>query len=447
MVGDRHRLASRRRRGRRMSTTYGYRIELQQGVSAGRSGERGNVRASHTVVPGGVVRGALAGRYLAEREKPRADADFVAMFERGVQFGQAVPQGMRLEPLSRARCKYPQVATCHSWSHDAALALAAGQQPETRCPHCGGALSYGRGWQRVDRRDELQRVTRTKLSANETSERGQLYTRESLRRGQVLTGRLIMDQPFDWLLEPRRIRLGGQRSTSGSAQWSVAAVEDSDATIASTAALCLRSPAVVVDDFGAPTLVLDAPLERALGRPVRVLGAWTRPESVQGWHTASGLPKPHDWAVAPGSTVVLDELAAPDLARLERGIGLRRIEGFGEIDLLRDDSWAIVEAVEDLATHTPELIERITAAVVPELRRDALSRLLGAVRHVASYRRPGVAQADVEREVAAALDAEWARRLPVDVETVLRLILSDPNNTSWEATIAAAQRRLREASS
>jgi CRISPR-associated protein Csx10 len=66
--------------------------------------------------------------------------------------------------------------------------------------------------------------------------------------------------------------------------------------------------------------------------------AWTRPVTVTGWHAASGLPKPEELCAVTGSTYRLSgppERLRRLADRLQRdGIGLRRTEGFGDIDVV-----------------------------------------------------------------------------------------------------------------
>ena len=62
-----------------------------------------------------------------------------------------------------------------------------------------------------------------------------------------------------------------------------------------------------------------------------------RTEVVGGWHAASGLPKPADATLVAGSVFVLRPSGAVDAATLaglvSNGLGLRRVEGFGVVDV------------------------------------------------------------------------------------------------------------------
>ena len=91
---------------------------------------------------------------------------------------------------------------------------------------------------------------------------------------------------------------------------------------------------------GRPPLGFDLPVEEVaelLGGPVRIERRWVRTEVVGGWHAASGLPKPADAALVAGSVFVLRPSGAVDAATLaglvSNGLGLRRVEGFGVVDV------------------------------------------------------------------------------------------------------------------
>ena len=59
-----------------------------------------------------------------------------------------------------------------------------------------------------------------------------------------------------------------------------------------------------------------------------------RSELVTGWHGRSNLPKVPDWAFASGVSFVVDGLTADGWQRLRRrGIGWRRIDGYGQLAL------------------------------------------------------------------------------------------------------------------
>src|SRR6202007_735092 len=96
----------------------------------------------------------------------------------------------------------------------------------------------------------------------------------------------------------------------------------------------LASPAIFVDAAGRPMLRPgSADLDGAT-----LEESWFRPVTWKGWHAASRLPKPEETCAATGSTYLLsgDAGALRRIAeRLQRdGIGLRRAEGFGEVEVV-----------------------------------------------------------------------------------------------------------------
>jgi CRISPR-associated protein Csx10 len=108
-----------------------------------------------------------------------------------------------------------------------------------------------------------------------------------------------------------------------------------------------------VDDVGRPTLDPVPEIVRVLGLPasaVRGKHCWTRPVRVGGWHAASGLPKPAELAIELGSVVVLHCSEQPSTERLRHlareGIGLRRIEGFGSVEV-NPPPWRLVQVPPD----------------------------------------------------------------------------------------------------
>lgn len=334
-----------------------YEIVPNARVSAGKSGQVQNVRDVHRVIPGSVVRGALgsawwsspAGRYAGPDPQP----DFVELFARRLEVGQAVPEmaasdkSAQLVPLSWVRCKYrchPQRAV--AW-HDLAVERRARLASVTRCPECQGALDYGRGW--VVPEEWSVSTTRTELEKG-VAKTDLLYTRRAMRATLHFAGELVVrDGPeirpqLDWLTTERVLRIGGQLSTMGACHWSCDILPDareaespSDATSSaweSDMVMLLRSPAVLIDRFGAPSLDLEGAVRdcvQSAGGLVTVERSWTRPVVVSGWYGIAGVAKPEEWAVAAGSVVRLSGLDQLGYSALARGIGLRRLEGYGQV--------------------------------------------------------------------------------------------------------------------
>jgi len=104
-----------------------------------------------------------------------------------------------------------------------------------------------------------------------------------------------------------------------------------------------------------------------LSRPaVEEARCWTRPIRVGGWHAASGLPKPTELAMELGSVLVLRFREQPGPGSLQRlareGVGLRRIEGFGSVQL-NPPPWRRAEALPAVAVPAQEAEPSALAAL------------------------------------------------------------------------------------
>ncbi|MEU8305916.1 RAMP superfamily CRISPR-associated protein [Actinomadura sp. NPDC048955] len=310
-----------------------------QGLAIGGPAEVGFDKRSLPYVPGSTLRGALASVWIREHGKPTADnprrEEFIEIFERSVQFGPLLQEGTELVPLSAAFCKYPRTAECGDWSIDAAV------DPDTHlCRHCHQGVETGKGQLQGVR---VRRTLRAKLDEHGVPMDGHLFARHELERGLTYRGRLVGQHP--WLTQERTIWLGGKTSTNGRTTVRVDPVSSSVPVPASRrpdGALVIRftGPAVVVDDAGRPSLDPADEIVRTLGLgrdAVEDSDAWIRPDRVGGWHLASGLPKPAEITIAQGSVIVLHLREQPDPAKLRNlaveGVGLRRIEGFGTVEV------------------------------------------------------------------------------------------------------------------
>lgn len=317
-------------------------VVAKQGLAIGGPAEVGFDKVTLPYVPGSTLRGALAAVWINENGLPRAGnprrEEFIGLFERGVRYGPLFQDGSSVVPLSAVRCKYPATPGCEEWSADAAIDGDA-----FVCPRCGNGTEPGKG---EVTGVQVRRILRTKLDDDGRAMEGYLYARHELQAGLTYRGHLVGIHP--WLQETREIWLGGRTSTRGLASFQLGPEPGGPAgtpvqpSSRPDGALVIRftSPAIIVDDAGRPSLdpvgeilrVLDIP-----GSRVERARCWTRPVRVGGWHAASGLPKPTELAMALGSVVVLHLRQQPGEAQLRRlaaeGIGLRRIEGFGSVEV------------------------------------------------------------------------------------------------------------------
>jgi CRISPR-associated protein Csx10 len=367
-----------------------------QGLAIGGPAEVGFDKATLRYIPGSTLRGALAAAWIAEhglpkRQNPRRD-EFVAVFEREIRFGPLFQVGSALVPLTAIWCKYPRTPDCATWSQDAAVV-----GPTALCPHCGQGVATGKG--EIDGVSHT-RVVRTALDEIGRAKNRTLRARHELTAGTEYHGRLT--GWHEWLSSPREIFIGGMTSISGLTSLSIAPSAVRVPVPLSPRAdgalvLRLRSPAIVVDDAGRPSLDLVPELLRILGLPSAAVDRgrtrqWTRPVKVGGWHAASGLPKPTEYAIAHGSVIVLavdrefeggiDDARLAELAA--HGIGLRRIEGFGDIEI-NPPAWRpAVRAASPASTTEPTLPDPLAGLRVQGLldKLETVSWLLDRGRRV-----------------------------------------------------------------
>lgn len=373
-------------------------VHAEQPLHLGSQVDAGWLTDTHRFVPGSVLRGALAASWLTEHRPPKpdttGDGEFQRLFEGGVRFGPLYPCDDALRPLSVFGCKYAEEETCREFTHDAAFDGAA---PAT-CPACGDApVEASKG--HVDGIGVVEH-TRVQLDERERAADGQLYTRRALPAGTKLTGFIDGDPDgqLAWLMQTERsVLLGGRRSTSGLATLS-ARTEESPTSFTGflpeqrRLVVRLLAPGVFVDGLGRPSWLLDvAELSATLGVPVELDAAFARPTVVSGWHAVSNLPKPRDFAVAPGSVFVLRfDADLPDHAGLQRlwhaGLGLRRAEGNGWITLQRWTAPALPSpAPKPRADGVHDLFLQIVGygigpTIVDDLRGWAQQRHVGAAR-------------------------------------------------------------------
>ena len=338
------------RRGLRVTVT------ARQRLALGTGSEVSYFTGTHPFAPGSVLRGALAAAWITENGPPAADggaAAFRDLFDGPIRYGPMFVPGTVVVPVSARRCKYPRDADCASQAVDEAF------ETGSCCPACLGPLEPGKGQVILPGGVALERITRTSISpATGKAADGELYAHGALPAGTVLTGYIHGRDP--WLERSRRLRLGGRRTVSGSADYQAvplrSAEEDqipnewpglpSPAGSAPPArslpaspggdgvrlVIRLASPAVFVDAAGRPSLEPDPVLDLDGAEVER---RWARPATWSGWHAASRLPTPDEVCAITGSTYRITGPAGTlrGLAgRLPReGAGLRRAEGFGDI--------------------------------------------------------------------------------------------------------------------
>lgn len=427
--------------------TLRYQLKAVSRVSAGRGPEVLNSRQVHVVLPGRTVRGALATAWLRDNDMdaPNGSPDFESLFEDRLTVRPAIPEDFRLFAMSHVRCKYPDTSNCLSEWHDQAADVLGGTAPEPGCPGCAAGLDRGRGWANgpkiggaVNPGSGTVATTRTELTVDGTAKDERLFTRRAVERGARYGGDLLLGNPsqadVDWLCGGRSLRVGGQRSVLGEMSWSAGEPDQIERTpVSERMVLRLVSPTILVDQYGAASLELEPELRLVLGEAVRVERCWTRPVRIAGWHMASGLAKPEDWALEAGGTFVVSGLPPKAREILEAGVGLRRREGFGQVLLLTADDLGStlalegisVESVEEIKNESERLVERLLSTCpTEEIGRVGRAVIdgIGRVRLASDH---GSSKADIDRLSAEVLAHPWARSLPAEtrdaVEQIFRL--------------------------
>lgn len=420
-----------------------YTLTPRTRVSAGRRGIVQNTRPVYDVIPGTVVRGALGTAWWSSPTHAYTGPDPRAAFERlfvgGMCVWAAVPtlgqHTAELRGLSWTTCKYPGDSCSRHW-HDTAVDVLGRLTPQDRrCPACDGPMRQGRGWALPDLEDGRQwmaSVTRTMLEGGEAKDEN-LFTRQSLVKEVTLHGSIsltdnVPDSAVDWLTTDKDVSLGGQRSTLGRCRWQSEVATDSAPPETNEVVLRLRSPAILLDGYGAPTLDLKGAIERRTGqvRPPTVARVWTRPVVVSGWHGVAGLPKPEEWALDAGSTAAIRDLTSSGIHALMSGLGIRRNEGYGEVDVLTAEQAAAVTGesnsrgeqeprnYDDPPTSREVLddnMAKFIRSLLPERRIPVLRGLLTLTRSVQVRAEGGASRSEIESIVTDHWTYSWARDL------------------------------------
>lgn len=398
-------------------------LTLRQPAQLGSRARRDNVLGTLEHIPGSVVRGALAAAWLARHGASRPGTpereEFLALFEGGVRYGALLRDGTEFMSLAVAGHKYDPEPGCRVVDYDRAM----GDEPPLHCPDCGSPLEQRRGL--TGERDAPRRRTSVAISPAGTAEDGALFTRETLGAGQVFRGTVTAadDALLSILDGLGPVRVGGRRTTHGLADVAVtagAALPLPQRRPDGMLVVRLRSPGIFTDSRGRPSRDPSGEeLTEALGTGARVVQRWTRWEQAGGWHAASGLPKQQELAVAAGSTYIISaERAVADaaLTRLaDRGLGLRRHEGFGDLappPALRPGAAARREE----AGHRRKLLDKAAP----------LLRMLMAPRAGDVIRTLMTAHADGDGQATGRLRTAGSRHPDADVRAAMEFFLGLP---------------------
>lgn len=316
-------------------------VVARQRLALGVGAEVSYFTGTHPFVPGSVLRGALAAAWIAgpghgpptTRGGNGQAGAFRALFDGEIRYGPLHVTGSDVVPVSAWLCKYPK-----DDKNCAVQAVDVVFEAGTCCPACGGPLEQGKGQVLLPPGVAPERIMRTSIDPKTaTSADGELYAHAALPAGTTLTG--LIHGRHSWLEQPMTLRLGGRRTVGGAADYNAVPVTPERPAqpwlSGGRLAVRLASPAIFADAAGRPRLEPDPALDL---HGAIAEHSWKRPATWQGWHAASRLPKPSELCAVAGSTYLIggpaDALRALAERLLAEGIGLRRTEGFGQIQVV-----------------------------------------------------------------------------------------------------------------
>jgi CRISPR-associated protein Csx10 len=344
-------------------------VQLQEPVLVTAPGGDPNTDESLPYIPGSVLRGALAHRYLQAHE---ADDTFTALFLSGkTRFLNGYPElsGVRTSvvPLSWRLEKDAVAITLDALTGTGApiydLAFGPGPTPDKRLDepffHLDGL--------QVETAGPIYEIAvhtrRERLAGRPTLEEGDLFRYRALATGQcfvveIWAGEEGHAEQLTTLLEDQELLLGGS-STADYGRTSIITVSrgepnvyrGTDIAAGETLTVYLASDAILRHpQTGQPGAHIAEVLSLFLpGRTLQIEPgkAFKKMGWVGGFNSTWGLPLPQVWAVQRGSQWVLKTdaaIAAAELAAIEEtGIGERLAEGFGCVRF--NPAWARAERI------------------------------------------------------------------------------------------------------
>lgn len=309
-----------------------------------------NTEQSHTYIPGSLLRGALAHRFLSQGGQV-ASPEFDRLFLNGsTRFFNAYLVGVSKE--NKLQLTKPTPA---SWVQEKdapkdrqrAVHNLLNDDPNTitkKMPdffNLDGNQIYIHGPQY----ELAVHNTRDPEAGRATEKNGTMFRYQALAHGQKFVAEIWTQDKADALtlknLLGDNLLLGGSQS-AGYGLTAVEATEPEGVQVKQTPVaagesfcLYLKSDAILRHPVtGQPGMDIEA-LFAAINYQVKIEKSFTRMHWVSGFNATWGLPLPQTWAVTKGSVWKLKAdktIPADVLTRLVQiGIGDRRAEGFGQI--------------------------------------------------------------------------------------------------------------------
>lgn len=410
-------------------------------VSQAQSGEE-NSAIGMSYLPGSVIRGALAARYLQgyEGQDEATDDAFRALFLDGTVcylYAYAAPRGERLLPRPRSwltekdQANDP-TAPVYDLAVDPGIrleqpkALDVGDyvqfsMPEPADEDDEGApfrfeplpptVAFFSPGRQNDVRISLEQVnTRTDENA--------VYRYDALAAGERLAGAIVAEEeahlaPLAELLQAGTELYLGRARTAGYGRVQVETVseagpwqeyEPQDAESGGRVVVTLLSDTVLRNVWGQNDADLDSALARLLGlEALEAERSFCQVRLVGGFNHKWGLPLPQSWALAAGSVYVYPT-GQVDPVRLRaltaHGLGERRAEGFGRIAV----NWHVWPELQQEPLHQsdrlPPRLSEASRQIAARMARRRLELALerGLVAAVADARiRPTQSNAQLSR--------------------------------------------------
>lgn len=339
-------------------------------------------------IPGSALRGALAAR-IQSNDLPR-DPVGKLFFSGAVRFLNAYPvdqDGHRMLPLPASW----HVEKGTGLENAPAADLAFGGNFEKNKPikkHFVGKA--GNQEYAYSPEEEIAIHIASQERGSVKAGTSTVFQYQSLARRQKFRALIVANKPSDLdeiekLLTPSTLYLGRSRS-AGYGKVLIEGFQRTDEPEVKFASapftvITLLSDLILRDEHGQPTHDLDGYLSRRLGRTIKNQSAFVKSTEVGGFNRKWKLPLPQMPALGMGSVFVYPagDLSPADLADLvEKGIGERRVDGFGRIGInwhgdalvafgaekepasSEETSHPLSKASKDLARRMSERLARLT---------------------------------------------------------------------------------------
>jgi CRISPR-associated protein Csx10 len=398
-----------------------------------------NSSVSYPYVPGSVVRGVLANRYLPAPGFDLAgdEAGRRLFFDGGARYLNAYPLdrlGKRTlpAPLSWFREK-GETLQDGILVYDFSLEAAGGLEQPKGLGECFCRLSEGTVEFAAPQWQINVHTARERIKGRATEEEGAVFRYQALAAGERFGSVILVSTPEDGatlkkLLEDGDLWLGGSRSGGyGRARiekiqpvddWTETPTAEANLAAGDRLVLTLLSDTVLRDADGAyadslkPEL-LSSPLEMAL----KLEADFKRVTPLGGFNRKWGLPLYQAHVLQAGSVFVFEatqSIAADVLRQLESdGLGERRVEGFGRVAInwhAHDPVLSVQEVkLEPLSPKPISLSENsqeLARQMVGRLLRRDLDQLLADNIHSLDLgARPWPSNAQLSRLRSIALNA------------------------------------------